>query len=134
MTLLTSDILVKGSEEMTEDEKKMEDAERTPEAERRDFLTKAVAAAGALAASGMLASALSTEAEAQTVKMAPARATQVQRAEVVKDTPLKYAKLANGHEMTVGGTQLNEILVREGLLNQDLLGKSSVMTLKLEWS
>ncbi len=119
---------------MTQDEKKTDDAGQTAETERRDFLTKAVAAAGALAASGVLASALSTEAEAQTVKMAPARSTQIQRAEIVKDTPLKYAKLSNGHEMTVGGTQLNEILVREGLLNQDLLGKSSVMTLKLEWS
>ena len=119
---------------MTQDEKKADDPGRTSEAERRDFLTKAVAAAGALAASGMLASALSTEAEAQTVKMAPARSTQIQRAEIVKDTPLKYAKLANGHEMTLGGQQLNDILVREGLLNQDLLGKSSVMTLKLEWS
>ena len=119
---------------MNEDEKKTDDAERTPEAERRDFLTKAVAAAGALAASGVLASALSTEAGAQTVKMAPVRKTEIQRTEVVRDTPLKYAKLSNGHEMTVGGTQLNEILVREGLLNQDLLGKSSVMTLKLEWS
>jgi hypothetical protein len=119
---------------MTQDEKKTDDPGRTSEIERRDFLTKAVAAAGALAASGVLASALSTEAEAQTVKMAPARMTAVQRTEVVKDTPLKYAKLTNGHEMTLGGQQLNDILVREGLLNQDLLGKSSVMTLKLEWS
>jgi hypothetical protein len=126
--------LVKGSEKMTEDEKKTDDTGRTAEAERREFLTKAVAAAGALAASGVLASALNTEAEAQTVKMAPARRTEVQRTEVVKDTPLKYAKLANGHEMTLGGQQLNDILVREGLLNKDLTGKSSVMTLKLEWS
>jgi len=119
---------------MTQDDKKMDDAGQASETERRDFLTKAVAAAGALAASGVLASALNTEAEAQTVKMAPARATQVQRSEVVKDTPLKYAKLANGHEMTLGGQQLNDILVREGLLNSGLAGKSSVMTLKLEWS
>jgi len=119
---------------MTQDEKKTDDPGQTSETERRDFLTKAVAAAGALAASGMLASALSTEAEAQTVKMAPARSTQIQRTEIVSDTPLKYAKLGNGHEMTVGGKELNDILVREGLLAKDLLGKSSVMTLKLEWS
>jgi len=119
---------------MIEDEKKTDDAERTSEAERRDFLTKAVAAAGALAASGVLASALSTEAEAQTVKMAPVRRTEVPRTEIVRDTPLKYAKLSNGHEMTLGGQQLNDILVREGLLSGDLAGKSSVMTLKLEWS
>lgn len=119
---------------MTQDKKKTDDAGQTAETERRDFLTKAVAAAGALAASGVLASALNTEAEAQTVKMAPARKMDVQRTEIVKNTPLKYAKLANGHEMTLGGQQLNEVLVREGLLNPDLAGKSSVMTLKLEWS
>jgi hypothetical protein len=119
---------------MTQDDKKTDDSGRTPEAERRDFLTKAVAAAGAVAASGMLASALNTEAEAQAVKAAPVRRTAVQRPEIVRNTPLKYAKLANGHEMTLGGEQLNELLVREGLLAQDLAGKSSVMTLKLEWS
>lgn len=119
---------------MTEEEKKTEEAAQTEETERREFLSKAVAAAGALAASGVLASALSGEAEAQAIKVAPARRMDVQRTEVVKNTPLKYAKLANGHEMTLGGQQLNDVLVREGLLNPGLAGKSSVMTLKLEWS
>jgi hypothetical protein len=119
---------------MTEDQKKPDDAAETPETERRDFLTKAFAAAGALAASGMLTGALSSEASAADVKMAPARRANVQRSEIITETPLKYAKLANGHEMTLGGKQLNDILVREGLLNPDLAGKNSVMTLKLEWS
>ncbi|MBN1461331.1 MAG: hypothetical protein JXA57_17525 [Armatimonadetes bacterium] len=121
---------------MTEDQKKPDDAAQTSEAERRDFLTKAFAAAGALAASGMLAGAMGSSAEAQEIKVAPApaRRANVQRSEVISNAPLKYAKLANGHEMTLGGQQLNDILVREGLLNKDLAGKSSVMTLKLEWS
>ena len=119
---------------MTEDQKKPDDAPATPEAERRDFHTKAFAAAGALAASGMLAGALSSDAEAQEIKVAPVQATQVQRTQVARNTPLKYARLANGHEMALGGQELNDILVREGLLNPDLAGKSSVMTLKLEWS
>lgn len=119
---------------MTEDQTKPDDAPETQEAERRDFLTRAFAAAGALAAGGMLAGALSSDAEAQTVKAAPVKTTQVQRAQVVRNTPLKYAKLANGHEMALGGQELNDVLVREGLLDPDLAGKSSVMTLKLEWS
>jgi len=107
---------------------------KTSESERRDFLTKAFAAAGALAASGMLAGALSTDADAQTARAAPARRADVQRSELVRGAPLRYAKLTNGHEMTLGGRELNDILVREGLLASDLAGKSSVMTLKLEWS
>jgi|GEM_PF-3252348 len=119
---------------MTEEHKKPEELAEGSDTERRDFLTKAVATAGAVAASGMLAGALGGDAEAQTMRTAPIRRTQVQHSEVVKDAPLRYAKLANGHEMTLGGKELNEILVREGLLTQDLAGKSSVMTLKLEWS
>jgi hypothetical protein len=118
---------------MTEDQKKPDDAAETSDVERRDFLTKAFAAAGALAAGGVLASALSGDAEAATT-VAPARRATMQRTQLVKDTPLRYSKLANGHEMTLGGKELNDILVREGLLSSDLTGKSSVMTLKLEWS
>ena len=119
---------------MSEEEKKTDDAENTSEIGRRELLTKVAAAAGALAASGMLASALSTEAEAQVVAGPALRRTTVQRTELVSDAPLKYAKLSNGHQMTMGGKQLNDVLVREGLLSNDLLGKNSVMTLKLEWS
>jgi len=119
---------------MSQDEKKTDNAEETSQIGRRELLTKAAAAAGALAASGMLASALSTDAEAQTVKGTAVQRTALQRPQLVSDAPLKYAKLSNGHEMTVGGKQLNDILVREGLLSEDLVGKSSVMTLKLEWS
>jgi hypothetical protein len=119
---------------MTEDQNKPEEAQEGSHAERRDFLTKAVAAAGAVAASGMLAGALGGEAEAQPASTAPVRAVRVERSQIVKDTPLKYAKLSNGHQMTLGGKQLNDVLVREGLLDKDLAGKNSVMTLKLEWS
>ncbi len=119
---------------MSQDEKKTDNAEETSQIGRRELLTKVAAAAGAIAASGMLASALSTEADAQTIKATAVQRTGVMRPELVSDAPLKYAKLSNGHEMTVGGQQLNDILVREGLLSKDLLGKSSVMTLKLEWS
>jgi len=119
---------------MSKEKKKADDLGQSSDSERRDFLTKAVAAAGALAASGMLAGAFSSEAEAQTVRAVPVQGAQVQRSEVVRNAPLKYSKLANGHEMTLGGKELNDILVREGLLSQGLLGKSSVMTLKLEWS
>ena len=119
---------------MSEDEKKTDDAKETSEIGRRELLTKVAAAAGALAASGMLASALSTEAEAQTVAGPALRRATVQRTQLVGDAPLRYAKLSNGHEMTIGGKQLNDVLVREGLLSNDLLGKNSVMTLKLEWS
>ena len=119
---------------MSEDEKKTDNAEESSEIGRRELLTKAAAAAGALAAGGMLASALSGEAEAQTAAGPVLRRAAVPRTQLVGDAPLKYAKLSNGHEMTVGGKQLNEVLVREGLLSNDLAGKSSVMTLKLEWS
>ncbi len=119
---------------MSEEEKKTDDTEETSEIGRRELLTKAAAAAGALAAGGMLASALSTEAEGQTVAGPALRRTTVQRTQLVGDAPLRYAKLSNGHQMTVGGKQLNEVLVREGLLSNDLAGKNSVMTLKLEWS
>lgn len=119
---------------MSEDEKKTDKAEDTSEIGRRELLAKVAVAAGALAASGMLAGALSTEAEAQTAAGPVLRRATVQRTELVGDAPLRYAKLSNGHEMTIGGKQLNDILVREGLLSNDLLGKNSVMTLKLEWS
>lgn len=119
---------------MSEDEKKTDDAEENSQIGRRELLSKAAAAAGAIAASGMLASALGTEAEAQTVAGTAVHRTVAQPSQMVGDGPLKYAKLSSGHEMTVGGKQLNDILVREGLLSKDLAGKSSVMTLKLEWS
>ncbi len=120
---------------MSEDKKKVDEAEETSEVGRREFLTKAVAAAGAIAASGLLASALSGDAKAETVeaktlKIAPA----ARRTRVVSNAPLTYAKLANGHQMSIGGKELNDILVREGLLAKDLTGKNTVMTLKLEWS
>jgi hypothetical protein len=118
---------------MTEDQKKPDDAAEASDVERRDFLTKAFAAAGALAAGGVLAGALGSDAEAAAT-VAPARRDTVERTQLVKGAPLKYVKLANGHEMTLGGKELNDILVREGLLSSDLIGKSSVMTLKLEWS
>jgi hypothetical protein len=119
---------------MTEEEKTAQDLEQKSDSERRDFLAKAVAAAGALAASGMLAEALGSEAEARIATTATPAQTTLRRAEIVKDTPLRYEKMSNGHTLSMGGTELNEILIREGLLSKGLAGKSSVMSLKLEWS
>lgn len=120
---------------MSEDKKKTDGTEETSEVGRREFLTKAVAAAGALAAGGLLASALSGDAEAQTIKAAPIRATPIaMKPELVGNAPLKYAKLAKGHELSVEGKELSEVLAREGLIANDLAGRNAVMSLKLEWS
>jgi hypothetical protein len=96
---------MKGSSGMSQDEKKTDNAEETSQIGRRELLTKVAAAAGAIAASGMLASALSTEAEAQTIKASAVQRTGAMRPQLVSDAPLKYAKLSNGHEMTVGAVE-----------------------------
>lgn len=119
---------------MSEEEKKADDVEQSSDDDRREFLTKAVAAAGALAATGMLTGALSGNAEAQVARAATARAAGIQRTEAIGGSSLQYAKLLRGHELRLGGKQLNDVLVREGLLSKDMIGRESVMALKLEWT
>jgi hypothetical protein len=119
---------------MSEKEKKTGDLEQSSDEERRDFLAKAVAAAGALAATGMLTGALSSEADAQITRRATVQAPTVRRTETIRGSALKYAKLSQGHELSIGGRELNDVLIREGLLSKDMLGKESVMSLKLEWT
>jgi hypothetical protein len=119
---------------MSEEEKKADDVEQSSDDDRREFLTKAVAAAGALAATGMLTGALSSEADAQVARRAVIGAASTERTEAIGGSSLKYAKLTRGHELRLGGKQLNDVLVREGLLSKDMMGRESVMALKLEWT
>lgn len=119
---------------MSEKEKKTGDLEQSSDDERREFLTKAVAAAGALAATGILTGALSSDAEAQVAKRATVLPDSVLRTEAIGGSALKYSKLSRGHELSIGGKELNNVLVREGLLSSDMLGRESVMSLSLEWS
>jgi hypothetical protein len=61
-------------------------------------------------------------------------AARIQRTEAIGGSSLQYAKLTRGHELRLGGKQLNDVLVREGLLSKDMIGRESVMALKLEWT
>jgi len=96
---------------------------------RRDFLTKAVAAAGAIAATGIVSAMLGTEAEARA-----AIATAVGPRVALKEAPLQYQKLQNGHLIELKSTELTDILAREGLIASNLRGKQSLMRLEVRYS
>ena len=99
---------------------------------RRASLTKAVAAVGAMAGAA-LASALASkgdDAEAATQLPAAAAAQQM----TIRPAPLKYQRLKNGHAFELTSTELTNVLAREGLISNELLGKQSLMRLALLYS
>lgn len=122
---------------MGEEQKKPKDLEQGSDEDRREFLTKALAAAGAVAASGVVAGMLGGDAEAQTVSPRVIRQTQPLSpgaTELVREAPLRYTRQENGHTFAVGGPEMTNILIREGLLPANLSGRASAMKLALEWS
>jgi len=122
---------------MGEEQKKPKDLEQGSDEERREFLTKALAAAGVVAASGVVAGMLGGDAEAQTLSTRVVRQTQPLSAgttELVREAPLRYTKQENGHTLAVGGPEMTNILIREGLLPAQLAGRATAMKLALEWS
>ena len=122
---------------MAEEQNKPKDLEQGSDEERREFLTKALAAAGAVAASGVVAGVLGGDAEAQTVVPRAVMQTQALRpgaTQLVRETPLRYTKQENGHTFAVGGPEMTNVLIREGLLPANLAGRASAMKLALEWS
>jgi hypothetical protein len=104
---------------MSEEPKDAEGAEAGSESARRDFLTKAAAAAGMLAATGLVAGMLNTEAEARTA-MPAAEGSQYL---TVRDAPVKYARLKNGHSLEITSKELASVLAREGLISKEFMGK-----------
>jgi len=100
-----------------------------PEEGRRDFLTKAAAAAGAIAAAGMVSALLAAEAEA-----APVAPAAVGQKIALREVPLQYQKLRNGHVIEIKSTELTDILAREGLIAGNLKGKQSLMRLEVRYS
>ena len=54
--------------------------------------------------------------------------------ELIGQAPLQYTKLSRGHSFSLGSAQLGNVLVREGLLSQQLAGRNTIMKLSLEWS
>lgn len=118
---------------MTDKKEEVKDLEKSSEKERREFLSKTVTALGAVAAGSLLAGIVSSEAEAQQVKVAEPGHIAPRR-ELVSAAPLRYAKLQNGHSFSIGGPELTKILAREQVIPQGVANKNAVMKLVLEWS
>jgi hypothetical protein len=111
------------------DEPKEGETVETSEGARREFLAKAAAAAGAVIAGG-LAGMLSSEAEAAQVSTA----ATAQRMQMLRDAPVRYAKLRDGHALEMKSTELTNILAREGLISKDLMGKQALMRVEVRYS
>ena len=120
---------------MDDERKEEQQNEEQTEESRRELLSKFLAAAGAVAVTGIAAEALTSDAEGAEVRRiqraAPVSAARVER---LPQTPLQYRNLPKGHSFEVAGTQLSQVLAREGLISKDLAGAGAVMTIKLEWS
>jgi len=113
---------------------KSKDLERSAEDladARREFLTKAAAAVAALAGAALIAGVASEEADAATAS-SPALAGAAPIP--IRQAPLSYQKLANGHAFELTSTELTNVLAREGLISNSLLGKQSLMRLALLYS
>ena len=118
------------TEERNEEETQgMEGAEDDSERSRREFLSKAVAGAGALAAASLVSGILSSEAEAQQ----PLATRAATKKETVRGSRMQYSSLAKGHSFEVSGQQLSQVLAREGLMDEELAGRNTRMSLSLIW-
>jgi hypothetical protein len=113
---------------VTQDRKVAEVAAEGSDSDRRDFLVKA-AAAGTLVAAGLAATMLS--ADAAVVRAVP---TAVGQKISLKEVPLQYQKLQDGHALEIKSTELTDILAREGLIASNLKGKQSLMRLEIRYS
>jgi len=114
---------------MAEEPEETEVTAEGTEYERRDFLTKAAAAAGAVAVAGIVSAMVGTEAEAR----APIAAGVGQKV-ALKEVPLQYQKIQDGHVIELKSTELTDILAREGLIASNLKGKQSLMRLEVRYS
>ena len=96
----------------------------------RDLL--AAAAAGVLAASGLVAGLLAGEGEAGAAVSTPAlsKATAAGGQVPLAESRVLYEKLRNGHSVELASTELTNVLVREGLISNELLGKQVRMKLQ----
>ena len=118
------------TEERNEEEtQETEVAEGDAEGSRREFLSKAMAGAGALAAAGLVSGILSSEAEAQQ----PLVLRAARKKETVGGSQLQYSSLAKGHSFEISGKELSTVLAREGLMNAELAGLNTRMSLSLMW-
>ena len=101
---------------MEEDRKDETTEDELSDDARRGFLKKVASAAGAMAAVGVTAAALTEEAEAQP------RA----RAEVLRNTPLRYERIGRTHVIRLQGPEIASILAREGLVPKEDANKADV--------
>ena len=125
------------TEERNEEEtQETEVAEDDAEGSRREFLSKAMAGAGALAAAGLVSGILGSEAEAQQLGGVAGAAGPMRAAikkETVRGSQLQYSSLAKGHSFEISGKELSNVLAREGLMNPELAGMNTRMSLSLIW-
>jgi hypothetical protein len=99
---------------------------------RRDFLAKAVTAVGGIVAAGLALGLASTGESAEAAADPPA--APVTSPVQIRQSPLRYERLRNGHSFELTSTELTNVLAREGLISNDLLGKQSLMRLALLYS
>ena len=95
---------------MDEDRKDTTAEDELSDDARRDFLKKVASAAGAMAAVGVTAAALTEEA----------------RAEVLRNTPLRYERVGRTHVIRLQGPEIASILAREGLVPKEDANKADV--------
>ena len=118
---------------MAEDKKEVEELEDDSEESRREFFTKAVTGAGAIAAAGLLAGAISSEAEAAETRATVAAPVKPVKTELVRQSALRYNKLEKGHSLEIRGKALSDVLGREGLRPEGVVGDEAVMSVTLIW-
>jgi len=111
------------------------DVEQTDEGTadaKRAFLAKAVAAVGAMVGAALASGLASKGDDAEAASDPPAAVLTAPI--TIRQAPLRYQKLQNGHAFELTSTELTTVLAREGLISNDLLGKQSLMRLALLYS
>ena len=107
---------------MDDENKVTPDVEEMSDESRRDFLNKLLVGVGGVAAAGLLASALGSHAEA--APMGTLDVARDIRGTPLRETPLQYRALNNGHALSASSPALTQTLLREGLLNPAKVGQN----------
>ena len=121
---------------MDEEKTELVELEGMSDEGRREFLAKLLAGAGGVVAAGLLASALAPPAEAaDTISpdvMEPAHTTPG-GGTIIRNSPLRYQALKQGHSFSVASRDLSKLLVQEQLLRPDLGGRLASISLSLSY-